>query len=416
MNKKKLFNKNFVLLWLGQTVSQIGNTAGSIALIWWITTERSVEALGIMAMVSGLVAVIAGSFAGALVDKLNKKYIIVICDLLQFIIYAILGYCALKAKLTLPVLYTCSGFSTLVTVMFGPAISASVPLIVDKEDLVKANSLTKSSESSVKIIGFVVGGIGLSLFGVPMFLVLDSITYLISAISEMFILIPYKVKNKVKIKFKAIVCDIKLGYNYVKTDKGLFTIMIFAMLVNVLFIPIFLLLPMYVKYTLGFDSNVYGFFSAAMLTGFLLGSLILSTVDVAKKFPQLLKWCMLIIGLCLLPLSLLPQHLWYLNLITFVICGLVNSIFNISLMTSIQKTTKQEHMGKVFGFMNTVSMGLQPAAQGLTGYIAKFVAITTIYLVCSVSIIISGIQFAFNKLMVARVTGHNTETQPAIAD
>src|SRR6185503_2536248 len=77
-------NRDFLLLWQGQAVSQIGSQISAIALLFWLkhATESPVL-MGAMAMMSGLTAVVMGPIGGAFADRYSRRSIIIICDLVS---------------------------------------------------------------------------------------------------------------------------------------------------------------------------------------------------------------------------------------------------------------------------------------------------------------------------------------------
>ena len=76
----------------------------------------------------------------------------------------------------------------------------------------------------------------------------------------------------------------------------------------------------------------------------------------------------------------------------------------------IQRTTPQQHLGKVFGFISTLSNGLTPAAQGFTGFIANYIAIPIIYLASSIAAVFAGLKFAVSKSMVSWLLNNTGST------
>ena len=138
---EKLFTRDFSLLWLGKSISQLGDGAGFIGLMWWVQSQTgSATALGLMAAISTLLRVILAPFSGVLADKLSKKTIIVLMDLLRGVIYTALAYLAWSNQLTRTSLIILASANTLCSVFFGPAITSSIPLLVKENNLPRANS------------------------------------------------------------------------------------------------------------------------------------------------------------------------------------------------------------------------------------------------------------------------------------
>lgn len=391
---KKLFNKDFTLLWLGQTVSQLGNGAGVIGLLWWVQVNTgSALALGTLAMIQTLISVGIGPFAGALVDRLDRKFIIVITDFIRGINYCVLAWLAATNQLSLPIVFALAGFNSVCSQFFGPAISASIPRLVPNERLEQANSLNQVSVSLVNILGYAAGGILVALLGVPALLLANGISFVISAFSELFIHIPPVHKDKQKLTARLFAADLKEGLAYVMGNKVLFRVMQVAMVLNLFSAPIFILLPKFVAEHLGADSAVFGYLLSAQMAGALLAMLLMSATPLVRKNLWLVRWGLVLAGLLTISLILLPRELVYLHVAVFGLLGVVNSVVNVYFGTVLQRATRPEHMGKVFGLLTTMSQGLQPLSQGLSGLAADFIRLPIIYGICGGFVSLGGTQF-----------------------
>ena len=163
--KNNLFTKDFTLLWLGKSVSQLGDGAGFIGLMWWVSQTGSATTLGLMAAVSSLVRVGLSPFSGALADRISKKAIIVSMDICRGLVYLAMGYLAWVGQLSLFHVIALSAVNTVFSVFFGPAISSSIPLIVEPENLPKANSFMQMTGIIVQIVSYTAGGVLVAFIG-----------------------------------------------------------------------------------------------------------------------------------------------------------------------------------------------------------------------------------------------------------
>ncbi len=394
--EKKLFNKDFVLLWLGQTVSQLGTGVGYIATLWWVQRETgSALALGTLAMVQTLVAFLLSPFAGVVVDRLSRKWIIVVTDIIRGVINCYFAYAVWTNTLTLPLLYVGSAITSACAQFFNPAITAAIPQLVSKNFLDKANSIRNVTNNLANIFGYSLGGIMLALVGIPALLFINGISYLLSAFSELFIYIP-AVQEKIKLNLKVFVDDLKSGLQYVKNDTLLVGLMKTMLIINFAFVPFFVLLPKFVGDYLGASSDVFGYISSAQTVGLILGGMLIALTSFVKKNIWLIKWGITIQAIALMIAPLVPVQYWGIQLLIYGLFGLMNSVINISFFSALQRRIDPAFMGKVLSFIFAMILGLQPVANGLSGILADYISIAAIF-------IGAGVLAIFSNLLLVRV-------------
>lgn len=376
---KQLFSKNFVLLWLGQGVSQLGTGVGYIATLWWVqTTTGSALALGTLATVSGLVGVILSPFAGVFVDRWNRKNIIVITDLIRGVINCYLAWAVLTNTLTLPILFLTTGLKSACAQFFMPAISAAVPQLVDTEHLQKANSLRQITQNVSNMLGYALGGLLVAILGIPALLLVNGIAFVASGLSEMFITLK-PLKHSSKLGYKTFISDMASGFAYVKKDKVLFGVLQVIAVINFAFVPFFVLLPKFVGEHLSAGSEVLGLISSSQMAGMILGALALSVTSLVDKNQWLIRWGIALSASILMVSPWIPGNLWTAQLFIFGTSGAITAIVNIFFFTALQKKVDPAYMGKVFSLVNAMSLGLQPAASALSGLLADKYSIALIY-------------------------------------
>jgi MFS family permease len=174
----RLLNKNFILLWQGQLVSQLGNQAYAIAMMFWIKHETgSATLMGLIMMVSQIPAVLLGPVGGAFADRHARKAIIVVCDLIDgVVVLALAGTMYLSpdnSGLIVVMLFTVGVIASAVGAFFRPAVGAAIPDIVPEKNLVAANSMNQFSMQASTMIGQGIGGVLYRLLGAPLLILID---------------------------------------------------------------------------------------------------------------------------------------------------------------------------------------------------------------------------------------------------
>ncbi|KPK99171.1 MAG: hypothetical protein AMJ90_09625, partial [candidate division Zixibacteria bacterium SM23_73_2] len=179
-----LKNRDFMLVWAGQTVSVLGDSLFQIALMWWVLERTGSTAL--MATVAILIAlptILLGPFAGTYADRADKRILLIFMDggrgLLLFFPAALLYF----ESLQLWHVYILAILLSSMTAFSNPAINSFVPLLVQKDSLTRANSLIHSSRNLSGVLGPALGGILMALFGAGLVLFVDGLTFLFSAIA-----------------------------------------------------------------------------------------------------------------------------------------------------------------------------------------------------------------------------------------
>lgn len=376
--KGKLFSRNFVLLWSGQAVSQLGAGVGYIAILWWVqSTTGSALALGGLATVTSLVGLFLSPFAGVFVDRWNRKNIIVVTDIVRGVINCLLAWAMWNGSLSLPLLFAGMAVKSACGQFFSPAVMAAIPQIVDNEYLEKANSLQQITQTITSMMGYALGGLMVAILGIPALLLFNGVAYLISALSESFISLQPVMKSS-KLGIKTFFGDLAGGLTYVKNDKILFGIMQVMIIINFAFVPFTVLLPKLVS-DLGGGSELLGFISSSQMAGMFLGALVLSLTQLVKKNNWIVKGGLSISAISMMVSPLVQGSIWPAQLLIYGVSGIVTAIVQIFFFSTLQRKIDPAYMGKVFSLNSAMSWGLQPLASTLSGYLADNYSLALIY-------------------------------------
>ena len=379
--KEALWNKNYFLLWQGQLVSSLGNQAYSLALGFWILAVTGSTALyGTLVATSTLPGVLLSPISGAIVDRLDRKKILVWTDLIRGFFVTIVAIGAYRGWLEIWMVFATGIILGLCGSFFGPAASSSIPDLVPKSKLVQANSFFQMIYSATNMLGNMLGGIIYAIVGAPFLFLFNGLSFLFSAGTETFIDIPKIERKGREITIKE---DLKAGAKFVWNFTSLRNLFITASFSNffgsvsfVLMIPLFTLVR-------GFNSAQYGFAISAMGLGMLLGMLYTS----AMKIKPSKRYVHFVTGGILTSLSfgIFPfvPNIYIITAILFF-AGIGNALINVFIGSVIQMTTPAEMRGKVFGLLGTLSQGLTPIAMALGGFLGVWLPIPLVILGCMV--------------------------------
>ncbi|MBS4021878.1 MAG: MFS transporter [Dethiobacter sp.] len=373
-------NINFILLILGGFVSQAGDSIHAIALTWWVLEKIGTgAAIGTLLIFSYLPSAIIGPVAGVYVDKLNKKHIIVGMDIVRGMLIVWAAYLFFKDALTLPVLMLITALSSICSSFFNPAALSVVPQILDKDELVRGNSLYQSIEHLTGVLGPAIGGILIVIFGIGGVFLINGISFLVSAFSEAFINLPFNPGDRKKsLGLKDVIKDLKEGFSYVYSTKILFGLVTTVAVLNFFSFPLGrIALPILIKNILSLGSEKLGFIFSSASLGALLAAAILIKSGIIRKKSRLIITGVAVTGVCYMLNSTLavgyrlniltPQFIFIFLCFSYFFVGVSVSAVNIGMMALAMEIMAEGKRGRVFAFISAVSLGLAPLALGIYG-------------------------------------------------
>lgn len=371
-----LFNRDFVLLWQGQLVSNVGSQAFVIALMYW-TMEATGSATVMAALVIGstLPAIVMGPFAGAIADRESRKRIIVLGDVLRGAIMLGVAWVATtypgETDLIIGVLFTASLIGGVVGAVFNPAVGAAIPDLVPASALTRANSIMQLSGQAAIVLGQTAGGVLYRVLGAPLLFLIDGASFLVSAASESWIRLPARVRSPTSSRrsLRSYVDDARAGVSFVWRDVALRTLVLTATVLNFVFTPLFVLLPFFVRDALHAGPAWYGFLLGALSAGSIAGMAVAGFIPAAgSRRERLLAGSFLLLPVLLLALaastSVVPA------LVILFAAGTLSGVINVVVITTLQIETAAEMRGRVLSIVFALAQSAMPAGIMIGGLAA----------------------------------------------
>ena len=381
MNVKLLKEKNFSLLMIGKFISLTGTQMQEFALsLYVLKITGSATLFASVLIVAMIPQLILSPVAGVLADWLDRKKIIVYLDITSGIVVGIFATIyMIRGELSLPYIYALVVFLTLTSSLYQPATTTIIPTIVKKEDLVDANGISSFITNIGNLLAPLLAGIFMGFYGLFLILSINCISFVLSAIGEMFIQIPKLTKLPDKISFKAFRDDFTEGINFIKRKKLLLYIIILAPILNFVFMPLSTTALTYVTIKIFKVSDFqYGIMQMIIVASMLLSPFI--TSEIAKKYSlgKIIFFDIFITSLLIAIMSIVPSP-FYMNLFSsnfipyvsmtvlfFLICMIITTT-NIAMSTMFQKIVPLPMMGRVSTVMNTCCMAIAPLGLVLFG-------------------------------------------------
>ena len=353
---KKLWNKNFILLLQGAAVSMIGDLMYSVAIGYWVYQQTGSNSLmGIMSSISMFVTMFLAPFSGTIVDKLNRKWVLVLGDTFQGILMIGVGILALTNQLNVPIVLIAAFLAALGGVFYQPASNTVLLDIIPRDDMVRGQSLFSGVSSTLNMIGTAFSGAVVAFFGVPVIIIINGCSNLYSAVSELLISVPKTAQQGEKVSVKGILQDTKIAIKTIFDNSCLRIFVPCALVLNLLAAGAFsLALPFTLEK--GFEVEQYGL----LMSVFTIGSLACVIILGIFKFSAKVRFWIMAIAF---PLSQVCMILTFLSTKFIPLCILAflgaflncagNTVFNASLMLALP----EENRGAILGFISSASVG-----------------------------------------------------------
>lgn len=381
MNLKLFKGKDFSLLMSGKLISLIGTQMQDFALSLYVLKITGSATLFALVIIIGLIPqLILSPIAGVFADWLDRKKIIVYLDILSGIIASAFALVFMaNGKLSLFSIYMLVILLTLSSVLYQPAINTIIPTITKKEDLIDANGINSLIMTFGNLIAPLVAGILFGFYGLFVILILNSVSFIIASIAEMFIKIPKNTKMPDKVSFKAFNNDFMEGINFIKDRKLLLNIIILAPILNFVLSPLSSTGIIYItKKIMKISDLQYGVMQMILVASMIVSPFIASKF--AKKYTlgKILFFDVLLSSLLIAVMAITPTP-YYLNLfnsnlipfisitiIFFLVAAILTSA-NIALSSMFQQIVPIPMMGRVSSVMGTCCMACMPLGQVVFG-------------------------------------------------
>ena len=211
-------NRDFRLMWLGQVVSQLGDWFNTIAL-FTLTLELtgSGRAVALVLVTRFLPSVVLGPLSGVVADRFNRRRVMILSDVLRAVV--VLGFLLIRRPEHVWMIYALTVAQLALSAFFEPARSAAIPSIVSGRELVSANAISAVTWSTMLTLGAALGGPVTGWFGTDAAFVIDSLTYLVSALLVASVRLPPRAerpKTKLTLSKAVGLTDTLEGISYVR--------------------------------------------------------------------------------------------------------------------------------------------------------------------------------------------------------
>jgi len=346
-------NRNFRRLWIGTLVSLLGDWFNTIALYVLVTElTGSPLALGAVFITKMLPWALSAPLAGVLVDRYNRRRLMVGMDLLRAGV--VLGFLLIDQPADVPWLYGLLIIQVVAGSVFNPAKSAAVPNITTPRELLTANALMSATWSTMLAVGAALGGFAVEVLGTAPVFWIDSATYVVSAVFIFGTTIPQETQPADTSLVRSAVGEIVDGWRHVRTHPRIgriaFAKATWALSGGALVYMLALLGDRIAPTALAAGIGVL-FMARGIGTG--IGPVVVRDLFTTReRWPTVIGGAIAMCGLCYVAVGLVPWNSSTLSIAlicAFVVIGHAASGGSWVLSTvMLQKRTADQYRGRVF--------------------------------------------------------------------
>jgi DHA3 family macrolide efflux protein-like MFS transporter len=388
-------NRDFSLIWSSQLISTLGNDFHFIALMWLVyQLTGSPLKMGLVLTFSYLPPILFATLMGVYIDIWDRKKVMVSMDMSRALLVFLLPLLYFLGMLQLWVIFLITFLISGLTVIFEASFNSFIPNIVNKHEIIQANSLNQATFQITNIFGSALAGVLIALIGTLNLFFIDSISYLFSALCILVIRRSGTVFSINGLRKKLFI-RLREAISFIYTNKIILIITLMMAFMNFALGPLNVLVPVFSEKVLNAGPRGFGFIMSFFSLGLLVGAFM-----VGRLASRMRKGLLIYSGVILMGLSFaLFAHSKNLILSLFLIC-IVGFFFSAPKVLGISIT--QDYVpdsirGRVFSVQLTMANIMFPISMFLSGALAQWIGVSIIFTIAGFIMVLNGLFGMFSK-------------------
>ncbi len=378
--------RRFFTMWAGQVVSLVGSSLVQFALVWWMTkTTGSATVLATATLIAMLPQIFLGPFSGTLVDRWNRKAVMIVADSLIALATLALVFLFATGRESIWAVYAILLIRSAGGAFHYPAMAASTSLMVPRAQLARIAGLNQTLQGVMNIVSPPLGALLIGLLPMQGVLAIDIGTALIAVSILAFIAVPQPPRQVAQANGTARKTsywhDLREGWAYMVTWPGLMGIALLAMAINFLLTPAGSLMPLVVTQEYHGGVEQLGLVDSLLGVGIIAGGLVLSAWGGFKKRIWTCMMGIVGIGAGVLIFGLLPSNLFYVALAGVFLLGAMQVMANGPLSAIFQSAIDPDKQGRVMSLINAGATAMSPLSLLLAGPVSDWLGVRIWYMI-----------------------------------
>jgi DHA3 family macrolide efflux protein-like MFS transporter len=387
----RAWGPRYFTLWSGQAISMIGTASVQFALVWWLTvTTDSATVLATSTLIALLPQIVLGTFAGALVDRLNRRFVMIAAD--SFAALASLTLALLFASGTVEIwhVYALILCRSIAGAFQLPAMQASTALMVPKQHLARIAGLNDMLMGGVNIVSPVIGALLYRTFAISEVMLIDALTALPAILPLLVLSVPQPPRRDGP--RPSFAREYRSGFRYVFAWQALTLLFVWNLIFGLVVFPITSLLPLLIARYFTPDPNLL-----ALVQAVLGGAIIAGGIGLAAWGGFRRRILTVVVGCVVLGVAVVGVGIAAnldsapLLLFSMGVLGACIPLANGPFIAILQSVTPPQMQGRVISIVNTLGLASGPISLLIVGPLTDRIGVSAWYPIAGVVVALSSV-------------------------
>jgi DHA3 family macrolide efflux protein-like MFS transporter len=383
----------FFTIWTGQQLSLVGSGAAQFALVWYLTTTTgSATVLATSSLMAFLPTVFLGPFVGALVDRWNRRVVMIVADTIIALASLCLAYLFWVDALEIWHVYAVMFVRAVGSGFHWPAMEASTSLMVPEEQLTRVAGLNQTVKGMLNIVGAPLGALLMELLPLYGVMLTDVGTAALAVVPLFFVHIPQPERTGAgEVQKQSILADVREGLRYLWAWPGMLAIIGMLVVLKVVLTPAFSLAPLLVSEYFHGTAAQLSLLEVVVGVGFVIGGLLLSAWGGFKRRIRTMMLGMTVGGLSLAALGFTPAAMFWMALVSLFLFGLMVPLIDGPFAAILQASVAPEMQGRMFTLVGSLLNLTSPLGLVIAGPVSDMLGLQVWYVVSGLLTTVAGL-------------------------
>lgn len=397
------WKRTFTFIWTGQLFSTISSSVVSFAVIFWLSVQTgSAQVLTFATLASLMPQLVLGLFTGVLIDRWNRKRIMIVADLYIAAMTAVMAVLFYIGKAEIGFIYALLALRSIGSSFHSPAMEASVPLLAPQSELMRVAGINNMLFSVSTIAAPAIAAVFVNTLDMTWVLMFDVLGALIACGSLLFVDIPNprdvlqtraekQSLEGSETEFQRFFAELRQGVHEVVKRPGLMWMFIFTIFASLAMVPVSTLFPLMTLDHFGGDTYKMSIVEIAWGVGMLIGGGLMSLPKFKFNNVLLINVMYIILGLSFAFSGFLPPQGFYFFVAFSLIGGIAAAIYWGAFTVLLQTNLDPAVLGRVFSIQGSLIMIPAMFSLVATGFIADTIGISNAFVIGGVILILIGV-------------------------